>query len=75
MWQPIETAPKNRLILLYRPTAVDWGKVTPGRWNSAKFYKKPKPYWEIWFRIGGAREARAWRPTHWMELPEPPLGG
>ena len=72
-WQPIETAPKDgSLVLLYRPDAYDWGKVTPGKWETQQYSKKPKPYWDIWLKIGGISESRAWVPTHWMPLPEPP---
>lgn len=72
-WQPIETAPKDgSLILLYRPDAYDWGKVTPGKWEAQQYSKKPQPYWDIWLKIGSTRESRAWVPTHWMPLPEPP---
>lgn len=72
MWQPIETAPKDKMILLYRPTAFDWGKVAPGKWDAQKNHAKPKPFWAIWLRIGGTHESRHWEPTHWMPLPEPP---
>ena len=71
-WQPIETAPKDRIVLLYRPTAHDWGKVTPGKWDAQPHHKKPAPYWDMWIKIGGKYESRLWEPTHWMPLPEPP---
>lgn len=66
-WQPIETAPKERgLILLWRPTThwkVDLGCWRPntikaahwGSWNAMPIY------WCIQNP-----------PTHWMPLPEPP---
>ncbi len=72
-WQPIETAPKDgTTILLYRPSAAAWAKVTVGKYKDDNFAKKAKPYWEIWFKIGGVRESREWNPTHWMPLPVPP---
>ena len=72
-WQPIETAPKDgTTILLYRPDALPWGRVTPGKWEEQKYHKRPAPFWEIWYKIGGAYESRTWEPTHWMPLPEPP---
>ena len=73
-WMPIETAPKDRLVLLYRPTALPWAMVTVGRWHDQRHHKKPKPFWEIWLKIGGIGESRAWEPTHWMDLPSPPNG-
>ena len=73
-WQPIETAPKSGLILLYRPKAPNWGAVAPGAYESDTYAKKPHPYWSIWLKIGGIREAREWEPTHWMHLPSPPEG-
>lgn len=73
IWQPIETAPKDgTTILLYRPSAHPWGMVTPGKWDAQPHSKKPNPYWEMWFKIGGNYESRAWPPTHWMPLPAPP---
>lgn len=73
-WQPIETAPKDgTLILLFRPTALPWGKVAPGKWNSQADHKRPSPFWDMWLRIGGTYESRAWEPTHWMPLPAPPV--
>lgn len=74
-WQPIETAPKNgEIVLLYRPTAErTWGKVTLGMWESDSYSKNPRPYWQIWLKIGCVSESRAWEPTHWMPLPEPPI--
>ena len=75
-WQTIETAPKDfTMLLLYRPTASDWAKVTVGRWEDDKYAKHPKPYWEIWLKIGGKMESREWLPTHWMPLPVAPNKG
>lgn len=70
-WQPIETAPKDKMMLLYRPTAHEWGMVTLGKWEEDKYAKKPNPFWAMWHKIGGITEARAWKPTHWMQLPTP----
>ena len=71
-WQPIETAPKDKVILAYRPDAHDWGKVAPAKWDDQRHHKKPQPFWSIWLRIGSTTESRAWVPTHWMPLPDPP---
>ena len=72
-WNPDMTqAPKYSLILLYRPTADPWCRVNIGKWNGQMYHKKPRPFWEIWSKIGGDFESRNWHPTHWMPLPDPP---
>lgn len=71
-WQPIETAPKDKAVLLYRPTALAWAVVAVGKWTSQQYNTRPRPYWEMWMHIGSVAEARMWVPTHWMPLPEPP---
>ena len=69
-WQPIELAPKDRPILLWRPTAFEWGRVTMGQWSDDKYGKKPKPFWsgELWGI--GIIHSREWTPTMWMEIPK-----
>jgi hypothetical protein len=72
-WQPIDTAPKDGgIILLYRPTAYPWGQITPGKWEDQPYAKRPKPFWDIWLKIGSITESRQWEPTHWMPLPPRP---
>jgi hypothetical protein len=74
-WQPIETAPKDQIIILYRPNAP-WPaiKVAPGKYNNDEYAKKPKPFWEIWLCIwNGKTVSRNYEPTHWQPLPEPPV--
>jgi len=71
-WQPIETAPKDRVVLLYRPTAFAWALVATGMWCAQETHKRPRPYWKLWPIAGNQWDARAWEPTHWMPLPEPP---
>ena len=71
-WQPIETAPKDKRILLYRPTAPEWWMVMGGRYDSDKYAKNPKPYWSTDNWSLGKMEQRQNAPTHWMPLPEPP---
>ena len=69
-WQPIETAPKDRAVLLYCP---DIG-VVRGMWNSCEHAKNPKPYWSIdREHLFGTRLVRLNQPTHWMPLPDPPI--
>lgn len=49
-WQPIESAPKDRHVLLH---------ISVGPINCRNF-------------VGNAYDSWPWKPTHWMELPEPP---
>jgi hypothetical protein len=73
-WQPIESAPKDQIILLYRPSAP-WPEVqvAPGQYKKDEYAKKPKPYWQIWlFILNGKTESRNYEPTHWQPLPKPP---
>lgn len=62
IWQPIETAPKDRTeILLYRDGVVYhgwWGKQSSGR--NGWIHERG------WFPTASL-------PTHWMPLPPPPL--
>ena len=58
-WQPIETAPKDKTVVL---------TFTDSEGRHAIF---PAYYWESysrWLQIEGPFAA----PTHWMPLPEPP---
>jgi hypothetical protein len=71
-WMDIDSAPRDRMILLYRPDAPGWGQVAPGKWSDEIYARRPKPYWELWLKFGGVTDARLWLPTHWMPLPEPP---
>jgi hypothetical protein len=74
-WQPIETAPKMKVILLFAVTDVDddgrvrnW-KMATGSWHTG---------WEgdetqtAWFWDGYQVPKYATKPTHWMPLPEAP---
>lgn len=56
-WQPIETAPHDKLILVYAPGAQDLPSITcTCMWHE-----------DAGFCVDELRE-----PTHWMPLPEPP---
>ena len=42
-WQPIATAPTDRIILLYRPTASYPAiRIAPGKFDHDKYAKKTK---------------------------------
>lgn len=75
-WQPIEIAPKDQRILLYRPTTVsNWAKIVIGQYEDDEYAVRPKPFWSHDLEsLTGKKEARANHPTHWMPLPEPPAG-
>jgi hypothetical protein len=57
-WQPIETAPKDEVILVY-----DGDDIYMAEWDDS-FNSRG---WRLY--IDGAR---LYRTTHWMPLPEPP---
>ena len=61
-WKPIETAPKEGLVLL----AAEFDG--PGNWRIKVGYRDDGPYSFWGWRIFGA----SWKPTHWMPLPAPP---
>jgi hypothetical protein len=68
MWQPIETAPKDRRILLY------WNDIIVcGHFDDDRYANKPRPYWSNDLKMTfSATQVRRNPPSHWMELPEAP---
>jgi hypothetical protein len=71
-WQPIETAPKGRVILLFAVTARD----TAGNVKNWKMASGSTPFaGEVEWTWDGYR-LRTWDipPTHWMPLPDAPAG-
>jgi hypothetical protein len=72
-WQPIELAPKDKIILLYRPGhCVPWQSVAPGKYDDDKYAKRPRPFWVSWLLCSGKTDDRAYPPTHWIPMPNPP---
>lgn len=69
-WQPIETAPKDKSVLLYDSNRKE---KYCGRWDKQKYNKKPNPYWEKYARYSDIVYQRTYPPTHWMPLPQPPM--
>lgn len=67
-WQPIETAPKDgTVVFLWRN-----GRPAIGKWNTKKYAKNPKPYWDgSDARVWGVRWATSVAPTHWMPIVPP----
>ncbi|MDD4892761.1 MAG: hypothetical protein PHH73_02015 [Candidatus Rickettsiella isopodorum] len=73
-WLPIETAPKDRRIMLgYKEPFFNNIYCVPGRWYYDTLTKKSKSYWtndieknvtKLWIRKN--------QPIAWMELPSRP---
>lgn len=64
-WKPIETAPKDRRILLF------WeGEWIIGRWHEPRYRPAPEPYWRLDAVPDG--DSRVYPPTAWCELPPMP---
>lgn len=55
-WRPIETAPKDAMLLGYAD-----GMVRLVLWEGGR-----------WVQVGATIELGWFNPTHWMPLPEPP---
>lgn len=71
--QPIETAPKDRRILLYFPHAYEDDRWQFGRWDTDHYARRPRPFWcGENVRSVGRNEMRLAPPTHWMECPPEP---
>lgn len=66
-WQPIETAPKDREILL-----GDGGFCVQGVWDDVDYNEFTGSYLYDWTYGPAEIDPTNWRPTHWRELPEPP---
>jgi hypothetical protein len=59
-WQPIETAPRDRLLLL---ACADWPFI---RARDKPIPVKVGGWWSEGWNVFGA----SWKPTHWMPLPD-----
>jgi hypothetical protein len=81
-WQPIESAPKMRTILLFAVTDIkddgtagNW-KMATGSWHEGYEDERSKARgYTPWH--WGDRQLKAYevQPTHWMPLPAPPRDG
>ena len=65
-WQPIETAPKDREILIARPESVKIAK-----WDDDRYNRKPRPFWNDYSPHGMAY-MRNNSPKYWQYLPPLP---
>lgn len=72
-WKPIETAPKNRRILLFYPKCPFTGcNVQIGKWDDDRYAVKPTPHWDNdQHRIWGRPALKSTSPTHWAEIIRP----
>lgn len=78
-WQPIETASKNRTLLLgYKNSLGKW-RTTRGCWFTKELLEEtlddcdgmPEGWYET---PSEGEECYYIEPTHWMPLPKPPQG-
>lgn len=70
-WQPIETAPKDGSdVLLYFPLEglKGWSRVVICHWRTIG---DERGHW-VWQDRAVRGYSDAYKPTHWMPLPEPP---
>jgi hypothetical protein len=80
-WQPIETAPRMRTILLFAVTDVaedgsvrNW-KMATGSWHTGYEDERSKERgYTPWNWDGSQLKAYQVQPTHWMPLPPAPAG-
>lgn len=76
-WRKIETAPKDRYILLFSPCAPAWdGNMEVARWfgddDNGGWWSCGGPNGGIDLQDGGPGHHGGCF-THWMDLPEPPV--
>lgn len=70
-WKPIETAPKDRRIMLrYDVEKYRKDTVVFGQWSSESNAARRKPYWSNDLEyLYGKLDTRERQPTHWDEIP------
>jgi len=76
-WQPIETAPKNKsvLVVLHDQQHVAWlqdDATDPDRDEDDDYESDLNQCWCVTDNKLGPFALRGGKPTHWMPLPEPP---
>lgn len=76
LWQPMDNAPLQGRVLLYRPTSPHLeAQVVMGWYNSnATATRRPRPYWSHDLQaVTGTKEARRHAPSAWCPvfLPTP----
>lgn len=75
VWLPIETAPKNKRILLgYEKILFNGINSVCGHWDDDRHANNPRPFWtHDMYRLKSLREIREQQPVAWMPLPEAPI--
>jgi hypothetical protein len=69
-WEPIETAPREGLVMLAVVSGHERRVYVAERSSSSSGdYWSTTTGWTGWGRLHSA-----WAPTHWMPLPPPPEG-
>ena len=63
-YQSIETAPKDRTLMLWCPKRMVWLK---GKWDIQPYHKNPKPCWRTHGSLGVSYD-RDDQPTLWADL-------
>lgn len=68
-WQPIETVPKMKNLLLFAVTDIgEDGRVKNWKMDTGYYSSEPG----VWTWSGYQVRKSDIQPTHWMPLPEPP---
>ncbi len=71
LWQPMDNAPLQGRVLLYRPTSPHAeAQVVMGWYNSnAAAARRPRPYWSHDLQaVTGTKEARRYAPSAWCPV-------
>ena len=70
-WMPMETAPKDRRILVMRVVnpVTERCEAAVARWETQSNHTKPNPYWDVEGGGASVRELRERPPLGWMPLP------
>jgi len=69
-WRPIATAPRNVSVLIFIPNAEHYG---PGIYRGMLVDMGTGPHWSTNALHFGRDCGPHDQPTHWMNLPEPPI--
>lgn len=73
-WNPMDTAPVDRRIMLKRPRWHGGDRATMttsfGRWEAQPYHKTPRPYWVDEQSIYSVAQNRESVPVGWREIPE-----